>query len=63
MKNTIKLIDEVDKWGIIEGLKSWYRVYREEVRQWDLQPKVENAPPHPDSTGTHNGVSKFSALG
>lgn len=47
----------------INGIKEWYAKHREEVREWDKRPKIENAPPHPNSTGTHNGVSRFSALG
>ena len=46
-----------------KSLKEWYRAHCEEVREWDAVPKVENAPPSPDSTSTHNGISKFSGLG
>lgn len=49
-----------DAW---KQVKTWYRAHREEVREWDSRPKVENAPPHANSTSTHNGTSKFSALG
>ena len=46
-----------------QKVKEWYQAHCEEVREWDAAPKVVNAPPHTSSTGTHNGVSKFSALG